>query len=233
MSLTGAILTAGIASEAAVFGLVLYRQIWRRLPVFFAYCLWSLLADEAAAVITIWRPGDTLQLYLAETVIDAVLLACLLIELAASLLRSIDDRMRRYALLWLAATMLVLGRAVWLLAGSSKVSCFSDTTRFIVQGQQTTAILVVLILGFLAAVGRLLDLRRPLRASEVAKGLGFYTLFRGVADVADAHSSLGHQFRSLEILSSFAYLLSLIYWIFKFAQRDETDVETTVPNVFG
>jgi len=114
MSFENAFGIVAVVVEVAVVALLVYRRVWRRLPVFFVYCIWALFSDGLAYSIRIFNPGGySLNFYIAETVLDFVLQFSVLVELAWSVLLPLRKNLSRKALWVVAALILVVGAAIW------------------------------------------------------------------------------------------------------------------------
>jgi len=87
MSLDNALWLVGVATEAAVVGLLVYRRVWRTLPIFFAYCAWDLLGAAVAYPIIRFFPASYFAVYLAQIVVESALELGILVELTWSVLR--------------------------------------------------------------------------------------------------------------------------------------------------
>ena len=222
MSLTTALSVAYIAIEAAVVGLVLYRQIWRRLPMFLAFCIWALISD--AAYFAIWfSPAREffatgfLKFRFVETVIDTSLQLGVLIELAGSLLRPTRTDLSRNALLAIVATISVVGGTVWSFAEGPGLSSTLPWDIFFRLLQAVAVLRILFFLAF-AVSSRLFALKLTDRELQVAKGLGFYSLVGASVSVATFHLSTSSQFRDLCLEIVGGFLLPMIYWVFRFAE---------------
>ena len=118
MSLDNALWLFGVLIVAAVVGLLLYRRVWRTLPVFCLFCVWDLFSSSSAYAVMHFYPARYLTAYLAETVVDSVIEFAVLIELAWSVLRPFRVSLPRGAFAVVAGLVLALGAAVWPLAVS-------------------------------------------------------------------------------------------------------------------
>ena len=58
MSVDNTIWLADIVTEAAVVGLLLYRRVWRLLPLFCIYCGWDLLSNAGVFVSSQYFPFE-------------------------------------------------------------------------------------------------------------------------------------------------------------------------------
>ena len=77
MTLDTELFLAGLITEAAVVSLSIYRRIFRTLPIFFAYLIWSPIADALEYLLvrsfppTPLHPNTDLLIYAVAAVIDA------------------------------------------------------------------------------------------------------------------------------------------------------------------
>ena len=227
MSANSTLLLAGIVTEAAVVGLLLYRHVWRKLPVFLVYCIWAFLSDAIAYAISFSRAGYDFKFYFVETVVDFALQFSVLIELAWSVLRPLRARLSRKALWVVATTILAVSGAIWPLAGISGLSFPSKAWHVMVQLQQTVSILRILFFLVLAGCSQLLSLGWRDRELQVATGFGFYSLVSIAVATLNSRLATTSQFKELYLVVALSFLCSMIYWVFSFAQPDAERREFT------
>ena len=220
MSSDQALLIAGVVTEAAVLGLMLYRQIWRKLPLFLVYCIWALLSDGVAFTISFFPTGYGFRFYFAETVIDFVLQFIVLTELAWSVLRPLRSRLSRRALWLIAAAILVVSGAIWPFADISGLSSPSKLWHVMIQLQQTVSILRILFFLVIAGCSQLLALGWRDRELQVATGFGFYSLVSIAVAVVNSRLANTSQYEKLYQVVSVSFLLSMFYWVFSFARAE-------------
>jgi hypothetical protein len=231
MSLTTALWVADIAIEAAVVGLVLYRQIWRRLPMFLAFCIWALISDAANFAIR-FSPArefiatDFLKFCFVATVIDTSLQFSVLIELAGSLLRPTRSNSSRYALLAIVATVSVVGGTVWSFADGPGLSS-TPPWDILLRLLQAVSVLRILFFLAFAVSSHFFSLKLTDRELQVAKGFGFYSLVGAAVSVATFQLSTASQFRDLCLEIAGGFLLPMIYWVFRFAEPVGTTRDIT------
>jgi hypothetical protein len=220
MKLDSALLTAGIAIEAAVLGLALYRQIWRKLPLFLVYCIWAILSDAVAFAISFSQSGYSLNFYFAETAVDSVLQFIVFIELAWSVLRPLRSRLSRNGIWVIAAMILAASGVIWPFANISGLSSPSRAWHLMIQMQQTVSSLRILCFLVLAGCSQLLALGWRDRELQVATGFGFYSLVSIAVAILNAHMTTARQFSILSPVVSISFLISMVYWVFSFARPD-------------
>src|SRR5271168_4670538 len=148
MSLDNTLWLAGILTEAFVVGLLVYRRVWRLLPLFCVYCVWDVLSNTASyASAHLFDSGSLnyLTTYLIQTAIDAVLQFCVLVELAWSVLRPVRSSLPRYTLVALSALVLLIGAIIWPFATLADTAQLPSNAQLVVHLQQTAAILRILL----------------------------------------------------------------------------------------
>lgn len=165
---------AAIATEIAVVGLLLYRRFWRRMPLFFAYCIWALLSDAAMFSIAMWAPARfDMRFYFAATAIDLALQFSVLVELVWSVLRPVRVGLSRRAIWVVAGLIVAAGGAIWPFAGVPNMDVPSRLWRLMVQMQQTASILRILF--FVGLAGAVTGCRwdGAIANCRLRAGLGF------------------------------------------------------------
>jgi hypothetical protein len=228
MSLENVFGITAVAIEVAVVALLVYRRVWRMLPVFFVYCIWALISDALAFSIRLFSSnGYGFKFYTVVTVLDFALQFCVLVELAWSVLLPVRKSLSRKALWLVAALLLAVGSAIWPFAGLSGVAVSSKAFHFIEQLQQTASILRVLFFLFLAGCSHFLSLGWRDRELQVATGFGFYSLVSLAVAALNTHQSTPQQINHLYLMVVASFLSSLLYWIFSFAQAEAERREFT------
>lgn len=227
MSLDNAIWLSGMVTEAAVVGLLLYRRIWRTLPIFSCYCAWDILSNVAAYWVSQHYPSNYFRIYFSETLLDSALQFCVLIELSWSVLRPVRSSLPRGALMVVIVIILALGAAIWPFAAFSGLAHVSKQGMVLMQLQHTVSILRILFFLFLAAGSQLLSIGWRDRELQVATGLGFYSLANIAVSIIMARQSAGSQFIRLQQFIVISFLCSLIYWVISFWQKEAARREFT------
>jgi hypothetical protein len=219
---------AGVIAEIAIVGLLLYRRVWRRLPVFVIYCVWALFSDATALVLRLGSPkGYSSNFYIAITLIDLVLQLSVIVELAWSVLRPLRGGLSRHAIWVVAALILVAGAAIWPFAGVPAIYLPTKVWHFVEHLQQTVSILRVLFFVSMAACSHLLGLGLRDRELQVATGFGFYSLISLCVAALMPHATTRHQYSQLYSIVAIGFLCSLLYWVFSFAQKEAERREFT------
>jgi len=220
MSLDNALWLVGIVTEAAIVGLLLYRRVWRVLPVFCAYCAWDLLSTAGTYPIFRYFPHIYVTAYLAQIIVDSALELGVLVELAWSVLRPFRASLPRGALVVVGGLILALGAAIWPLALIPGFGNLPPQYHLLLHLQQTTSILRVLLFLALAGGSQILSIGWRDRELQVATGLGFYSLISLAVAMLHAHLSMESQFAHLNEIVVASGFCSLLYWVFSFAQKE-------------
>ena len=217
--------------EAAIIALLLYKRVWRTLPIFCTYVIWGLCSDIFGYVIQRRTSGPAshgyLIAYLVTQVLDSAIQISVLIELAWSTLRPLRTSLSRRALPLVVLLILVVCAAIWPFSGAPRLSELPATWRNIVHLEQTTAILRILFFMALAGCSQLLAIGWRDRELQVATGLGIFSFVSVSVDIW-RHSQLGRaEYNALNQIVVASYLVSLLYWGFSFAQKEAARREFT------
>jgi hypothetical protein len=218
---------AYIAVETALVGLLLYRRVWRALPVYCAYCVWDILSNIGAFLIDRYHPASYFRAYFAQTIIDAALLFCVLVELAWSSLRPVRASLPRWFLLVPAALILIAGAAIWPLAALPGLAHLSRQAYLLAQIQQTVSMVRILFFLLLAGASQLLSISWRDRELQVATGLGVVSIVSLAAAVLHMHQTTAAQYQVLAEVVVASYVCCMVYWVVCFSQKEAERREFT------
>jgi len=218
---------AGIVAEVAIVALLMYRRVWRTLPVFCILCAWGLISDAGNYIVQQYYAQIYTTTYLIETVVDSALEFGVLVELAWSVLRPIRASLTRKTLIVVAVLIVAAGAAVWPFSGIRDLSHYPSVWRNLVHVQQTASFLRVIFFLVLAGCSQLLSIGWRDRELQVATGLGFYSIVSLAVTVIHSHQGLGDQYRHLNAFVAISYILSIVYWVFSFATKEAERREFT------
>jgi hypothetical protein len=210
-------------AEIFAIGLLLSRRLWRSFPLFLAYNLWGFLGNAATfAVLQRYPPNSStyLSVYLINVLVDSILLFGVLVELAWSVLRPLRGSLPRIALLVVSVLILAVGAAIWPFTTVPSHSAGRELI-LLFRLQQSVSILSVVAFLILAAGSQLLSISLRNRELQIATGLGLYSLVGVVVTVLHTKPEWVKQYNRLDELVVAAFLCSLLYWIFSFAQQEQ------------
>lgn len=231
MSLDNLIWLAGIAAEALVVGLLVYKRVWRLLPIFVVYCVWDLLSNiisyASSHLFHSTSRHAYLSTYLAATVIDSVLQFGVLVELAWSVLRPIRAALPRFTIVVICIGILGVGAALWKFVPIPAFGALSAQWYLLLRLEQTVSILRILFFVGLSACSQLLSIGWRDRELQVATGLGMYSLVSLGVTMLQTHQITGHQYVFLNRIAIAGFLCSLLYWVYSFAQQQTERREFT------
>lgn len=211
---------AGLATEIAVATVLVRQRIYRLLPIFSLYTVWSIVSDLVSMAITIWHPDLYMRCFLIEMPLDCALQFAVLVELAWSVLRPIRSLLPRWTLAAIAFLIFAVGAAVWPLAGFTQLHLIKQLSHLLLRVEHTVSILRILFFVALAAGSQLLSLGWRDREMQVATGLGFYSLASLAAAVIQAQMTVATQYHYMDQLVAGCYVVSLLYWTISFAQKE-------------
>lgn len=230
MSLDNTLWLAGIVTEAVVIGLLIYRRIWRQMPLFCVYCAWDFLSNAVSFATAHYFASHFslyLRTYLIQTIIDGALQFGVLVELSWSVLRPVRASLPRYAFVAVGIVVFAIGFATWQLAMLAGIPQLDSGVRFIVHVQYTEAILRILFFLGLAGSSQLLSIGWRDRELQVATGLGIYSLVSLGVAMLQTHQTTTAQYGHLNQFIVASYVVSLLYWVFGFAQKQAQRREFT------
>lgn len=228
ISLDNALWLVGIAAEATVVGLLAYRRAWRLLPVFLVLCIWDLFCDAGNYILLHHSSANVyLTAYLIETAVGSVLELCVLVELTWSVLRPIRGSLPQKTLLVIGCAIIAISAAIWPTSGVHWQAQMSLEANLLAQLQQTVSIVRVLFFIALAGCSQLLSIGWRDRELQVATGLGFYSLVSLGAAMLRTHQTSLAQYSHLNQIVVASYIISLLYWVFAFAQKEAARREFT------
>jgi hypothetical protein len=218
---------SGIAAESLVLLLLVFRRVYRTLPVFSLYLGWSLLSDLGQSAAENRYPSAALAIYLVCTAIDSLFQFGVLFELLRSVLRPVAKFMPWWTSLAVAGLILLISAAIWPLTQSSIFTTFNNQQRLLVHLQQTFSILRVLFFLVLAGCSQLLSIGWRDRELQIATGLGFYSMVSIAVSVLHTRVALYPEYHRMDQIVAASYVGSLLYWAFCFVQQEAERREFT------
>jgi len=221
---------AGLITEAAVVSLSIYRRIFRTLPIFFAYLIWSPIADAMEYLLvrsfpsTPLHPNTDLLIYAVAAVIDAVFMFGVLLELSMSVLRPMRAALPRWVMPMLGLLIVGICAAIWPFAKSPGFEQLASLSRLQIHLGLTLSVLRILFFLALAGFSQLLSIGWRDRELQIATGFGIFSLASLSASLLHTSQTVGsaalnNQFHVLDQMASATYICSMIYWCVCFAQK--------------
>lgn len=227
MSVENLLIMMGIVAEAAFIAVFVWRRTYRSLPVFFCYIVWGLAGDCTVLFLRSQMPSHSLFSYEVETYIDSLFQYLVLIELAWSILRPIQSLLPKGFLPGISLTIISSAVLAWPLTGMNEMSGFPPQLLIALHAQRTFAILRVLFFLALVCCSQFLRIGWRDRELQAATGLGFYSLVSLAGTLVHSHQIHGLQYYYVDLAVASSYLLSLVYWIYSFAQPETARREMT------
>lgn len=235
MSLLDTILwLIGLLAEAGVVGLAIKGKLFRITPVFCSYLAWCLLNDISLFFLNRYFGPSYFRIYLIEMALDSVFQFAVLVELGWSVLRPIRSSLPRYSITVLALLIGMAGAVIWPISARMIPSgSMNHLSILLVHGQETVAVLRVVIFMALAGFSQLLSISWRNRELQIATGLGFYSMCSLAVSIIHSHQTVHRPgeyngyYHALDQIGVAAYLCSLVYWIISFSQQEQERQEFT------
>lgn len=227
MSLDNILWFASIIADAAVVGLLLYRHVWKTMPIFCVYCVWSLLSTVGIYPVFHYFHVSDLTAYVTGVLVDSSLIFAVLIEMAWSIFRPFRSSLPHGAWLVVAGLVLALGALIWPFASIPGFSYLPPEWHFLMRLEQTTSILQILFFLMMAGCSQLLSIGWRDRELQVATGFGFYAIVGLAVAMMHTHPSMGPLYNHLNQAVVASSIITLLYWVFSFAQKEAVRQEFT------
>ena len=220
----------GLIAEAAVAVFAFYRKLYRTLPVFSAYLIWSLVSDAGQYLLLLAFPRSELHphagplIYTIATIIDSIFMFAVLIELSSSVLRPMRTVLPRWVVPGIGLLIVLISAIIWPFARSHGFEQLSMESQVQIQLQMTLSVLRILFFLALAGFSQLLSIGWRDRELQIATGFGIYSLATLAASALHTHQMVGseelnRQFHLLDQTATATYICALAYWCVCFAQR--------------
>jgi hypothetical protein len=212
--------TAAILVQGGIVSLLIWRRVFRNLPLFVVYVVWGLLSDILGITLEKRDPHLYEHWFLYEMPFDCLLQFGVLIELAWAVLRPARASLPRTTIFVIIGMFIIAGILVWPIAGVSVLPHLSPAWHYLMRVQQTFSILRILFFLFLAGGSKLLALTPRDRELQVATGLGFYSLASlAIAVIHSRIAGFAH-YHLIDQVGAVSYLVCLIYWAYSFWQKE-------------
>jgi hypothetical protein len=217
----------GIVAQAAFIVVLMWRNTYKSLPLFFSYIVWGLAGDSAVLIQRTLMPSQSLYPFEIETYIDSLFQYLVLIELAWSILGPIRRSLPKGFLLGISLIIAAAAVLAWPLSGIKETLGIPRQLLIALHAQRSFAILRILFFLALACCSQFLRISWRDRELQVATGLGFYSLVSLVGTMVHSHQVFGWQYFYVDLAIACSYVLSLVYWVFSFVQQEAARREMT------
>lgn len=211
----------GVAFELSLLGVLVYRRIWKQFPLFCAYCVWDLCSNALGflAYAKLSR-GDYATYYLAQTLFDAVLVFCVLVEVASSVLQPLGARLARRLTLGFGFLLFGAGLVAWWAAVIPASVYGLHQIHWILRLQQATSAARILFFLVLAGSSGLLSIGFRDHELQLATGFGIYSLASLAVEVAKSHKEWNVDYPFVNRLVIGVFDAILLYWLVSFARKE-------------
>jgi len=217
----------GIVAQAALIVVLVRGRTYRSLPIFFLYIVWGVAGDCAVLILRTVMPSLNQLTFEIEMYFDSLFQYLVLIELAWSILRPIQRSLPRGFLIGISFIIAASAVLAWPLTAIKETLGCSWQLLVALHAQRSFAILRILFFVALAFCSQLLGIGWRNRELQIATGLGFYSLVSLTGSMVHSHQVARGQYYYVELAIACTYSLSLMYWVYCFAQREVARREIT------
>jgi hypothetical protein len=196
--------------------------MWRTLPFFCIYSIWTLISDLAGSFLLWKMPGIVYgRYYFAQAILGSLLQFTVLVELFWSVLSPVRSSLPRGALIAISVLVAVTGLVIWPLAGMAMPQDFTGVDAMLFHLQETFAILRVACFLVMASFSQLLSIGWRDRELQIATGLGFFSIVSLLVSLVHSHQTWSPQYHWLDQALSVSYVGTLCYWGFSFVTKEQ------------
>ena len=222
-----ALMWSGIAAQAGLVALLIWRRAYKRLPLFCIYLLWCITSDSLGLLVSTRFANIYPRYFVYQMCLDCFLQFCVLVELAWSLLKPLQSSLPRWTVPGIAGLIFIAGLAVWPISGSTLMHGLPPEWHFFLRLRQTASMLQILFCVVLAGGSHLFSISWRDRELQVATGLGFYSLINLAVSLLHAQMPKVAYYHKVDQILPVAYLCTLVYWAWSFAQQEAVRQEFT------
>lgn len=201
---------AGVCLEGVLLGLVIWKRIYKTLPVFSCFFLWCLLSDAGMAIANMY-PNAYLPATLVNITGDALFQLAILAELGKVVVRyNREQPPSRLTLGVLITIALVLAASLNKWTIPTQLSLLDAIYLALMQ---LFAVLRLVFLLTLVWWNNWKGLRWPLRELRIITGLAVYILVTLCVTILHSHDMSGMEYHWVDQVLVGCYLWTLSYWV--------------------
>lgn len=225
MTLDQKIVIVAVGVQAVVIGFLVFRGIFKKLPLFSSYVLWLFLVGGATTFVSQFYNSQHSyeHIFLAASIIDVCFMVCVLVELSMSVLDPIRSALSRWTAPAIAFLLVLALAAIWPFAKPRGFGDLVSISQYIVHLDIAASVLRIAFFLGLAACSQLLSIGWRDRELQVATGLGFYSFISLSASLLQMNlGTTAETIQKYQILNEVpvaGYILCCIYWVVSFAQK--------------
>lgn len=209
--------------QTGVLALLVYRRVYKTLPLFFSYVVWLLLLQGVNLSLSrfLTAPHMYERVFLTVSLIDSAFMFCVLVELSMSVLKPIRSSLPRWTFLLIGGLLALAFLFVWPFAKPPEIGKWNPASQHIMQLDITNSVLWILFFLALAGLSQLLSIGWRDRELQIATGLGFFSLVGLSVTLLHMNQGAGNpdQYHVLDQLVTGSYIVSMVYWIVSFVQK--------------
>jgi hypothetical protein len=207
--------------QIGVIASLVFRKIYKTLPLLSSYLVWALLAQGLSLILPRFANVNFERAFLTISTIDAAFMFCVLVELSMSVLKPIRSSLPRWTFILVGGFFAAAFVLVWSFAKPPDLGRWGPVTQHIIHIDITTSVLQILFFLALAGFSQLLSISWRDRELQVATALGFYALVGLSVTLMHMNQGAGNadQYHRLDQIVTGSYIASMVYLIVSFAQK--------------
>ena len=215
---------AGIAGEALLIGVLLWRRSYRTFPVFFSWVLFILLLEPTFYLLLIHASATTYyRVFFALNFPQYLLEVGVLAEIALNVLRPVRQGISRMLLIGFSIAMILIAMAGVLTAAHVSDATLANPRPYVVVNT-SMAILRLATFLLIAGCSQLLGLNWKNHVLQLTSGLAFYAVVTLIVELSQSNLRGGlyydSTYRALDHLRIGGYLCTLYFWCYTFAKKE-------------
>lgn len=214
MTLDTGLTSANVIVLMFLFAVLIWRRVYRELPVFTAYLIYTFL-PSLASILFSSNASDSLLIWSVGTTIDTLFYLCVLAEVARAVFRYNDASPppRGLVLLLFLGAALPIGMLAQWPALPWHQEAWRLSWRLSFRVLQATAVLEVSGLLTVAWCSGLNKLRWPERELRLVMGMGTWALVQLCVLILHENGFIGPRYHWLDLLTPVAAMGAMIYWV--------------------
>ncbi|MFT4113373.1 hypothetical protein [Silvibacterium sp.] len=215
---------AGILGEVSLSCVLLMRKHYRDFPLFVSWVIFNTLSEALVYILIHHASALTYyKAYFVESIALSTLELCVLLEIAANVLRPVKRSLPAGILVALLILMVGIGAGGFWIAAHLNAATLLHPRALIVLNT-TIAILRLVTFVVIAGFSQVLGLGWKNHVLQLTTGLAFYAFVTLAVELVHSHLRAGPDFPTqyarwdhLRILS---YLCALYYWSYAFLRKE-------------
>ena len=225
MTLDQKIVIVAAVIQIAVVVVLVFRNIFKKLPLFSSYVVWLIVVGPATSFLSRYYTSQNSyeHIFLTASIIDVCFMLAVLVELSMSVLDPIRSALSRWTAPAITLLLVLAFAVIWPFAKPRGFGDLVSISQYIIRLDLTSSVLRIAFFLGLAGFSQLLSIGWRDRELQVATGLGFYSFISLSASLLQINlGTRAETIQNYQVLNEvpvLGFLLCSIYWVVSFAQK--------------